>query len=119
MSVHFFDLPDEMLLAICKKLKSVDVLYSLLNVDERLDQLVLDPAHTRHLDFFDCPCSIMDRICTQILPRISRLVFELTLELHKMEQILLATEYPSLHSLSIFTFEQKALLPHLKGTVQH
>jgi hypothetical protein len=41
--LSILDLPDEMLLTIFNKLNMVDVLYSLVDVNERFDRLVLDP----------------------------------------------------------------------------
>ncbi len=41
--LNILDLPDEILLIICSKMNIVDVLYSLVDVNQRFDRLVLDP----------------------------------------------------------------------------
>src|SRR5271169_1904267 len=76
-SMNILDLPDEMLCAILNKLNMVDVFYSLVDVNERFDRLVLDPLyihhHHHHLDFVVEPLvkrysssiddQVLDEIC--------------------------------------------------------
>ncbi|CAF4188138.1 unnamed protein product [Rotaria sordida] len=78
----------------------VDVLYSLVNVNERFDQLILDHFYIRHLNMttmtirsvFDRIYSIDDqvlaRICERILPRIHHQVNQLTVEPRSMDRLL-------------------------------
>jgi hypothetical protein len=122
--VHILDLPNEMLLAIFEKLKAVHTIFSLVDVNQRLDQLILDPLYSRHLDFTEksstgCVCPmvelVLDRICEKVLPRIHLNVKKLTVEPLSMERILLASKYPELHSLSLVNFEHASLLHHLRG----
>jgi hypothetical protein len=125
--VHILDLPDEMLLVILNKLNSVDALCSLVGINQRLDQVACDPFYTRHLDCtvrvsFDFVCSmpepVLDRLCATILPRIHLNVNKITFELLSMERILLAANYPQLHSLTLVNCEQEELLRHLKSMQQ-
>ena len=79
--LNILDLANEILLIIFNKLNMVDVLYSLVNVTQRFDQLILDPLYIHSLDmtsmkmksFFDRTYSIdnqvLDRICQNILPQ--------------------------------------------------
>ena len=43
-NINILDLPDEMLLVIFNKLNMIDVLSSLVDVNERFNRLVFDPA---------------------------------------------------------------------------
>jgi len=49
-TVNILDLCDEMLLAILKKLNNIDVLYSFIGVNRKLDGLVRDFTFTQSLD---------------------------------------------------------------------
>ncbi|CAF4402070.1 unnamed protein product [Rotaria magnacalcarata] len=96
--LNILDVPNEILLMIFSNLNVVDVLYSLVNVTQRFDQLILEPFYTHSLDmtsmtmksYFDRIYSIdsqlLDRICQNILPRIHRQVHELIVEQHSMAQ---------------------------------
>ena len=65
-NVHLFDLPDEILFLIVKKLENMDVLYSLLGINNlQLNGLVQDKVFTSILNFVsmsstDDICSISD-----------------------------------------------------------
>ena len=48
--LNILDLPDEILLIICNKMNIVDVLYSLVDVNQRFDRLVLDPLTIHNID---------------------------------------------------------------------
>ena len=81
--LNILDLPDEILLIIFNKMNIVDVLYSLVDVNQRFDRLVLDPLTIRNIDMtiktfesvydqtFSIDDQILSRICDQILCRIS------------------------------------------------
>jgi len=49
--INILDLPDEMLRAIFNKLNMLDMLYSLVDVNQRFDRLVLDYLYIHHLEF--------------------------------------------------------------------
>ncbi|CAF4967901.1 unnamed protein product [Rotaria sp. Silwood1] len=79
---NIFDLPNEILFIIINKLNIDDVFYSLVDVDERFGQLVLDPLYIENLDitfmtmnsFYDRTFSVheqvLSNICENILPKI-------------------------------------------------
>ncbi|CAF0867067.1 unnamed protein product [Rotaria sordida] len=103
----------------------VDVLYSLVDVTQRFDQLILDPFYIHSLDmtsmtmksYFDRIYSIdnqlLDRICQNILPRIHHQVNELIVEQHSMENVIHTINYPQLYSLSLIDFQEEILLNYL------
>lgn len=122
--INILDLPDEILLAIINKLNMIDVLYSLVDVNQRLDRVILDPLYIHHLNltvksFFKNNSSVdnqvLDRICQAILPRINSKISKITVDQHSMERILHAAVYPQLYSLSLVDFRQETLLPYLTG----
>ncbi len=72
--LNILDLPDEVLLIILKKLNTIDLLHSLVDVNRRFDRLVLDSLYILDLDMTDIMTinSLYDQtsIDPQILPRI-------------------------------------------------
>ncbi|CAF4567501.1 unnamed protein product [Rotaria sp. Silwood2] len=109
--IQLDDLPDEILMMIFKNMCQVDVLYSLIDANQRLNTIVHDSIFTDHLillehlsDGFICSLtdSILDHFCSQILPKINHKIKRLDLESSSMERILSATNYPSLHELSLY-----------------
>ncbi|CAF4313128.1 unnamed protein product, partial [Rotaria sordida] len=106
-SIQLNDLPDEIIFIILKKLNKLDVLYSLMDVNKRLNNIVHDPTFTNGLTLFnnlscDCICPLpdlmLDRFCSQILPKIGHKIKWLDLEPFSMERIL-STNYPNLFGL--------------------
>ncbi|CAF2263264.1 unnamed protein product, partial [Rotaria magnacalcarata] len=96
---HLLDLPDDIVLTILKKLDKMFALYSLIDIGiERLDLLAQDITFTDTLNFLstetDNICSlndsIIDRFCSDILPRIQCTVQYLIFESIITERILLA-----------------------------
>ncbi|CAF5138834.1 unnamed protein product, partial [Rotaria sp. Silwood1] len=108
-NVGLLDLPNEILLLILKNLNNMDVLYSLLNVDnQRLDVIVRENTFTNTLNFilttltddiFSFNDSIINRFCTNILPQIHHNVKCLILDSLSMERILGVANYPNLTQL--------------------
>ncbi|CAF4042645.1 unnamed protein product [Rotaria sp. Silwood2] len=100
----------------------VDVLYSLVDITQRFDQLVLDPFYIRNLNmtsmimksYYDRIYSIdnqvLDRIYKHILPRIYHHVNKLIVEQHSIERVLHTISYPQLYSLTLMDFPQDVLL---------
>ncbi|CAF0870461.1 unnamed protein product [Rotaria sordida] len=92
----------------------MDVLYSLLDVDnQRLDIIAQENMFTNTLNFvlttatddiFSLNDTIVERFCTNILPRIHHNVKSLILDSVSMERILLAADYPNLTELKLFNF---------------
>jgi hypothetical protein len=91
-NLNILDLPDEILLIIFNKLNTIDALYSLVDVNERFNRLVLNSLHIRNLDttsmtiqsYYDRTFSIdnnvLSKICEKILPRIHHQLNELIVE---------------------------------------
>ncbi|CAM4906124.1 unnamed protein product [Rotaria socialis] len=124
--INIFDLSDELLLYIFNKLHTIELLYSLVNVNQRFDRLVLDPFYTHHLDltvrplrYYTSPVKtqIFDRIRTQVLPRIHQKLNKITVDPLSMECILGTIYYSELNSLSLVNFQSETLLQHLTGIV--
>ncbi|CAF3221190.1 unnamed protein product [Rotaria sp. Silwood2] len=112
-NINILNLPDEILHAIFNKLNIVDIVYSLVNVNQRFDLLTLDPFYIHHLDFVikrddvhnsSVDIQIIDRICEKILPRINEKVNKLTVDQFSMEGIISTIDYPQLHSLSLVNY---------------
>ena len=88
MYISLLDLPNEMLLLIKKQLNMVNVLYSLVDVTQRLDQLVLNSTYTRTLNmtclktelFPNRVYSIDDRVLFSISSKVNHLLFVQLLE---------------------------------------
>ncbi|CAF1534006.1 unnamed protein product [Rotaria magnacalcarata] len=102
----------------------MDVLYSLLNVDnQRLDMVVQEEMFTENLNFvittstdeiFPIADHKMDRFCRNILPIINNNVKSLILESGSMERILLAANYPNLTEIKLFNFTDKIFSRYFK-----
>jgi hypothetical protein len=124
-NVRFVDLSNEILFIILKKLNNMDVLYSLLDVDnQRLDVIVQEEIFTKTLNFVLTTSTdeilsiadlILDRFCINILPKIDHNVKSLILESESMERILLAADYPNLSELKLFNFKDKIASCHFTG----
>ncbi|CAF1048749.1 unnamed protein product [Rotaria sordida] len=99
------------------KLDNIDVLYSLLDVDnQRLNMIVKEKTFTNTLNFvlttstdeiLSITDPILDRFCISILPKINHNVKSLILESESMERIYLAADYPNLTELKLFNFTDK------------
>ncbi len=122
--VNILDLPDEILQFIFNKLNMVDMLYSLVDINQRFDRLTLDSLYIHHLDFSiessnihnsSMYTHILDRICSKILPLINEKVTKLTLEPLSVERVLGTVDYPQLHSLSFVNFQPEILSRYLAG----
>ncbi|CAF3477139.1 unnamed protein product [Rotaria socialis] len=118
-SIELSDLPNEILMIILKKLFNVEVLYSLIGVNKRLHAIVYDPIFTNCLTLMRCvsddsidplPDSILDRLCSQILPEIHHKIKCLNLESSSMKRILLATSYPNLCELGLYDIEIETVM---------
>jgi hypothetical protein len=71
------DFPDEILLNISNKLNKIDVLFSFIGVNKRLDKLARDFVYTRSVELikedgtdknYSLPDMILNRFCLHILP---------------------------------------------------
>jgi hypothetical protein len=109
--IQLDDLPDEILLIVLKNLDNVEVLYSLIDVNKRLNRIVNDSVFTKYLTLmtlfsngllYRFNNTILDRFCRQILPKIHHKIQFLNLESSSMERILLSTNYPNLYGLGLY-----------------
>lgn len=127
---NIFDLPDEILSIIIKKLRMNDILHSLVNVNTRFERLALDPLYIHDLDLTDTlaidsmydltssiDAEVLSRICQQILPRIHNQVHRLILEEYSMKDVLRTGYYPQLYSLSLLNYNGDTLHQHLTGII--
>ncbi|CAF3238388.1 unnamed protein product, partial [Rotaria sp. Silwood2] len=112
--IQLDDLPDEIFMMIFKNMCKTDVLYSLIDVNQRLNTIVYDPIFTNHLILLEHSSddsinsltdAILDRFCLQILRKINYKIKRLDLESSSMERILLATNYPILYELSLYNID--------------
>jgi len=113
--VQLTDLPDEILIIIFKQLHYVEALYSLIDVNKRLNKILHDPSFTSALTLMDH--SVDGRICSlpypmfyrflQILPRIHHKIQWLNLEPLTMNRILLSANYPNLYGLGLYGLEMQ------------
>jgi hypothetical protein len=114
---HLLDLPNEILFFILKKLENVDVLYSLLGINnQRIDIITQEPIFSKTLNFVSASQtsdeissisgSILDRFCIDILPKIEENVLDITNNLpnivfNSVTHLLLHDKYPFKHEFFI------------------
>ncbi|CAF4143677.1 unnamed protein product [Adineta steineri] len=122
---NIFDLPNEILFIIIKKLNIGDVIYSLVNVNERFVHLLFDPFYIQNLNItlmtiksfyqrtFSLHEQVLSNICENILPNIHDQVKQLTVEQHSIERIL-THNYSQLYSLSLVNFKEEILCKYLR-----
>ncbi|CAF0723902.1 unnamed protein product [Rotaria sp. Silwood1] len=122
--IQLNDLPDEILMIILKKLYNVEVLYTLIGINKRLNAFVHDSIFTNYLTlmkFFSYssirPLSnpILNRFCLVILPEIHHKIKWLNVESSTMERILLATSYPNLYGLGLYNIPAERVKHILTG----
>ncbi|CAF1170108.1 unnamed protein product [Adineta steineri] len=119
-----FNLPNEILFIIIKKLNIADVIHSLVDVNERFVQLVFDPLYIQNLNItlmtiksfyhrtFSIHKQVLSNICENILPNIPDQVKQLVIEQHSIKRIL-THNYSQLYSLSLVNFKEKILCKYL------
>ncbi|CAF1360852.1 unnamed protein product [Rotaria sordida] len=115
-TVGILDLSDEILLTILKNLNNFDVLYSLVGVSKKLDNVACDINFTRNVDLIMLPSNkandwktsvILDRVFMCILPRIHENVECLTIQGCFLQRLLLAGNYRNLRKLILINLELK------------
>ena len=117
-----------MLISIFNKLNNVDILYSLVDVNQRFDRLVVDSLYVRDLNMTNImsinslynqtssiDTQVLSEICSKVLPQIDHQVHKLTVEQGTMKRILLAANYGQLYSLSLINFQEEILYQYLTG----
>ena len=120
------DLPNEILFIIINKLNIGDIVYSLLDLDERFAQFVYDPIYIQNLDITDMTMNsyykrsfsvheqVLSRICENLLPKIRNQIKKLVIEQQSIEHIL-TFNYSQLYSLSFVDFNEDRLFHYLTG----
>jgi hypothetical protein len=127
-TLHLLDLPDEILLMIMSKISNLDVLYSLIDVNKKLDSLAREFVHTRSIEFIETISddemhslsdNKLDRFCENILPRIHQNIECLTLESLSMCRIFHSTNYPKLFKLILCGVDLEFASQHFNGKYCH
>ena len=127
--LNILDFPDEILLIILKNVNVIDIVSSLVGINQLFDRLIVDPLHIRHVDMtnglienslYDLVSStdveILSRFCQHILPRIHHHIEQLTLAPYSIKTILqTADHYPRLHTLSLVYFQEDVFYRYLTG----
>ncbi|CAF4511882.1 unnamed protein product [Rotaria socialis] len=114
-NVNFLDLPNEILFIILKELGNMDVLYSLLNVDnQRLDMVVQEKMFTENLNFvlttstddiFPIADNIIDRFFKSPFHRIfPQQIIDLILVYKESRQMFSMEQYTKELHKNIFNF---------------
>ncbi len=127
-NVHFLDLPNEILFFILKKLENIDVLHSLLGINnQRLYIIAQEQIFNNILNFVSISQStseissisdsILGRFCNSILPKIHKNVKSLILESGSMECILRAGNYPNLTELKLYNFNEAIFSRYFMGKI--
>ncbi|CAF2399970.1 unnamed protein product [Rotaria sp. Silwood2] len=130
------DLPDEILMIIFKNMYNTEVLYSLLDVDKRLNRIVCDSAFTYRLNllrlvpshlivltslsrYFIYPLldPILNWFCLQILPQICNKIKWLNLESSSIRRILRSANYPALYGFGLYNIEAKEAINLFSGKI--
>ena len=120
---HLLDLPNEILFLIFKKLDNIDVLYSLLDINnQQLDILAQQQIFSTILNLVSksetndqicsIPNSMLDRFCVSILPRVHQNIKSLTVVPSSIEDVLRVGDYPNLTELKLVNFNKEALSRH-------
>ena len=115
-SIGLNDLPDEILLHIFRKLNNIDLLYSLQNLNQRLNRIIHDSIFSTRLAFLQwlphkyinliSSQMMLNRFCSEILPDIHENIKCLDLESSSMKDVLGAANYPNLHGLGLWNINE-------------
>ena len=123
-TMTIMNLPDEMLVAICSQMESIDVLYSFIGVNERFSRLAREPIFTRSIELIErnddgitrrLSDLVLDRFYRQILPEIHTLVQSLSVESSVAERCLSVGHYPKLRTLTLADIDQNFAAHHFTG----
>ena len=114
LSINIVDLSDEILLLIFKMINNVELLYSLMNINQRLDKVICDTSLTHSLDLTKILVNdennssindILNRFSTHILPRIHYNIVTLAVQGSMYHKIFRSTNYPNLRKLTLDNVE--------------
>jgi len=119
--ISIVNLPDEMLLTIFNKLNNIDVLYSLVGVNQKLEKVACDINFTRAVDLATMVSNkdadsrsnaILDRFNVRILPRIHENIECLTVQAFSLERVLQSSNYPNLRKFTLINLKL-TMVPHI------
>jgi hypothetical protein len=114
LNVSILHLPGEILLIIFKKLNNIDLLYTLVGINQKLNKVACDINFTKAINLMTVSShdtsdsrlnATADRFCTYILHRIHNNVEPLSVQALLLPRILYASNYPNLHKLTLFNLE--------------
>jgi len=109
-TVNILDLCDEMLITILNKLNNIDVLYSMIEVNQKFDRLARDINFIQSLDFTTISSYeddhskinlMLNRLCSHIIPQIQDNIQCLTVDPWSMDSVLSIGNYSKLHKLKL------------------
>jgi hypothetical protein len=112
--MDILDLPDEILLTIFQKLNGFDVLYSLVDVSQKLNNVACNINFTRAVDLTTISSNkaddarnntILDRFCMNILPWIHDNVECLTVQACFLQRVFYAGNYLNWRKLTLINLE--------------
>ena len=137
-TVQLTDLPDEILMIIFEKIDNIELLYSLMDLDPRIDDILTESIFTNRLSllrfisrrlvkpksailyFIDSLLDpILDRFCERILPKINQKIGWLELESTSIERVLHAANYPNLFGVVIYNIQIERALQFFSGKIFH
>ncbi|CAF3477094.1 unnamed protein product [Rotaria socialis] len=113
-TVNILSLSDEILLVIYNKLNNMDVLYSLIGANRKLDRLARDITFAQSVDLLTILLnesndsrnkSILDRFCYDILPQIQHNIESLTLDSLLIDHVFRIGNYSKLYKLNFFNLQ--------------
>ncbi|CAM4924218.1 unnamed protein product [Rotaria socialis] len=113
-TVNILSLSDEILLVIYNKLNNMDVLYSLIGANRKLDRLARDVTFAQSVDLLTILLnesndsrnkSILDRFCYDILPQIQHNIESLTLDSLLIDHVFRIGNYSKLYKLNFFNLQ--------------
>ncbi|CAF1004665.1 unnamed protein product [Adineta ricciae] len=119
--MNFECLPDELLLQICRYLSSTDVLYSLFNLNSRLNRTIF--TYRQHVTFRLTNFQQFEYICSVILPEISSTVRTLSINANWTDLVgkrfhyhfghQMKDAFPNLEHLILIAFNGKELSDYM------
>ncbi len=114
LSVNIIDLSDEILLFIFKMINNIELLYSVMGINQRLDKVACDISLTHSLDLTRISYNdgnnsrmneILDRFSMDILPRIHHKIETLAVQGSIFHRIFRSNNYPNLRKLTLDNVE--------------
>lgn len=118
-SIQLFDLPDEILLLILKKLNIID-LFKIADITIKCNNILYDPSLFKSVTLFKWSSNNniysfsdlqISHCCLKIVPKIHKNIKWLNLEYISIDRILSADTYPNLVGLGIYNIDINGPVP--------